>query len=212
MSAPIIPGFAFVEHLGSGGFADVFLYEQQWPRQRVAVKVIRADGDPDLAARMVAERQILATLDHPNIAKLLDGGVMEDGRPYLVMEHVAGLPIDTYCDRMRLSVPERLRLFATVARAVEHAHRNLVVHRDLKPSNILVTPDGRPKLLDFGIAKLMEPGEDPERPATRIMTPHFASPEQFAGAPATTAADVYGFGRVGRHVPRSRLEDPPRVS
>ncbi len=194
--------YRVLEELGRGGMGVVYLAQRDDGqfRRRVALKVIR-DDDPALAARIVAERQILASLDHPNIARLYDGGVSDDGRPYLAMEHVGGLPIDLYCDRMRLSVRERVRLFVTVARAVEHAHRNLVIHRDLKPSNILVTADGRPKLLDFGIAKLLNPAlASFDAPVTRhegqVLTPDYASPEQLRGETLTTASDVYSLGVV----------------
>ncbi len=146
------------------------------------------------------ERQILASLDHPNIARLLDGGTTEDGLPYFVMEYVEGVPIDEYCDRQALDVTGRLQLFRQVCAAVSYAHRRAVIHRDLKPSNILVGSDGVPKLLDFGIAKLLQAGERRESPATmleqRVMTPEYASPEQVRGEPVTTASDVYSLGVV----------------
>ena len=126
-------------------------------RKRVAIKVLREGTGPDLERRFRNERQILASIDHPHIAKLLDGGATESGLPYLVMEHIEGEPIDGYCDGRRLDTAERLRLFRTVCMAVHFAHQNLVVHRDLKPANILVTADRTPKLLDFGIAKLIKP-------------------------------------------------------
>ena len=149
--------------------------------------------------RLRTERQILATLDHPNIARLLDGGTTADGIPYLVLEYVEGVPIDEYCDAQRLGIPERLRLFRVVCSAVQAAHRNLIVHRDLKPSNILVTADGTPKLLDFGIAKLLDVRQTSHTIAmtqmdVRIMTPDHASPEQIRGEPVTTASDVYVLG------------------
>jgi serine/threonine-protein kinase len=152
-----------------------------------------------VVARFVGERQILASLSHPNIARLLDGGATDDGRPYLVMEHVEGRPIDRYCEERGLSIPERLRLFCVAGRAVQHAHRHLVIHRDLKPSNILVTEDGEVKLLDFGIAKLLDDAAGPAAPVmtrtgVRVMTPRFASPEQVRGEPVTTASDVYQLG------------------
>src|SRR5690606_27482823 len=126
-------------------------------RQQVAIKVVRQRLiDPQIEARLVGERQILANLDHPNIARLLDGGTTADGTPYLVMEYIAGIPIDEYCDACKLTINERLRLFRTICSAVHYAHQNLVVHRDIKASNILVTEDGTPKLLDFGIAKLLD--------------------------------------------------------
>ncbi len=191
------------DELGRGGTGVVYLAERDDGqfRRRVAIKVIQAGHDPELRARVLAERQILASLEHPNIAQLLDAGITDDGRFYLVMEHVAGLPLDLYCDRMRLSVRERLDLFVTVAEVVEHAHRNLVVHRDLKPSNILVTPEGRVKLLDFGIAKLLNPGlAGVDAPVTRrgslVLTPAYASPEQLRGESLTTATDVYSLGVI----------------
>jgi len=189
---------------GRGGMGIVHLAERDDGqfRRRVAIKVIRGGPDAvDLHGRFEAERHILASLDHPNIARLLDGGLTEDGRPYLVMEYIEGLPIDEYCRRQRLDVEDRLRLFCAVARAVHHAHRNLVVHRDLKPSNIFVTEDGVVKLLDFGIAKVLDPSVvGHSGPATRtgvgLMTPEYASPEQITGTPITTATDIYGLGVV----------------
>ena len=149
--------------------------------------------------RFHAERQILAALNHDNIARLLDGGATEDGRPYLVMEYVEGVLITQYCDQHRLTVPERLRLFRKVCAAVHYAHQNLIVHRDLKPPNILVTSKGVPKLLDFGIAKMLNPGQAgyavvQTRTELRVMTPEYASPEQVRGEMITTASDVYALG------------------
>ena len=205
MEAPARIGiYRIVSELGRGGMGVVFLAERddgQFWRQ-VAIKIISgAAQSTDLRTRFEAERQILATLDHPNIARLYDGGVTDDGRPYLVMEYVQGLPIDEYCRTNDLSVDERLRLFCTVARAVHHAHRRLVVHRDLKPTNILVTNEGEVKLLDFGIAKILDPsmvgGAAPEtRTGIHLMTPEYAAPEQVMGEPITTATDVYGLGVV----------------
>ena len=196
--------YRVVSELGRGGMGVVFLAErddgQFW--RRVAIKVISGGArSADQKARFEAERQILASLDHPNIARLYDGGVTEDGRPYLVMEYVHGLPIDEYCRTNDLSVEQRVRLFCTVARAVHHAHRRLVVHRDLKPSNILVTTDGEVKLLDFGIAKILDPsmvgGEAPQtQTGLHLMTPEYAAPEQVMGETITTATDVYGLGVV----------------
>ena len=198
-----IGAYRVVSELGRGGMGVVYLAERadgQF-RQRVAIKLLHAGHDPGLHARFLAERQILASLDHPNIARLLDGGVLEDGRPYLVMEQVPGLPIDVYCDRIRLTIPERIRLFNDVARAVDHAHRNLVIHRDLKPSNILVTSKGEVKLLDFGIAKILNPGLAPDGAARtvtdhRALTPEYASPEQVRGETLTTVTDVYSLGVI----------------
>ena len=169
--------------------------------KQVAVKLIRGGlAGHDVLRRFQRERQVLANLDHPNITRLLDGGAAADGRPYLVMEFVDGQPIDRYCRERRLDRSQRLRLFREVCLAVHYAHQNLVVHRDLKPANILITPEGRPKLLDFGIAKLLEPapartGHTTE-PAGAARTLPFCSPEQIRGGPITTAADVYALGVV----------------
>jgi eukaryotic-like serine/threonine-protein kinase len=166
-------------------------------RKAVAIKLVPEAGVSDVARqRFLDERQILAGLDHPNIARLLDGGQTEDGLPYLVMELVSGERIDAFCDARRLGVADRVRLFTAVAAAVHHAHRNLVVHRDLKPANVLVTADGVPKLLDFGIARLRDPSGDavPTVTALRAMTPEYASPEQVRGEPLTVATDVYSLG------------------
>jgi len=194
--------YRLVREVGYGGMGSVFLAERDDDlyQQRVAVKIIRRGLDTDeLVRRFVAERQILATLQHPNIARLLDGGVTSDGRPYYVMEYVDGEPLDVHCDRRRCHVDERLRLFAVVARAVQFAHQNLVVHRDLKPSNVFVTRDGEIRLLDFGIAKLLDPDTAPHavpetQTGVRMMTPQYASPEQMRGDAITTATDVYGLG------------------
>jgi serine/threonine-protein kinase len=193
--------YRLLREIGHGGMGIVYDAERDDGqfRRRVAIKIIRQGSDPELLNRIGAERQILAGLDHPNIARLLDGGITPDGRPYLVMEHVDGLRIDVYCERMRLTVSERLRLFNVVARAVDFAHRNLVVHRDLKPSNILVTPDGRAKLLDFGVAKLLHPWMMADAPITRerqALTLEYASPEQLRGESLTTTTDVYSLGVV----------------
>ena len=193
--------YRILRKLGQGGMGEVFLAvrEDEFQR-RVVVKVVRPDlENPDLLRRLRAERQILAGLDHPHIAHLYDGGSTDDGRPYFVMEYVEGVPIVRYCDENQLSVDERVTLFRKVCSAVQYAHQNLVVHRDLKPSNILVTADGEPKLLDFGIAKLLNPAAGPEHldvTATwqRILTPQYASPEQVRGKLVTTASDVYSLG------------------
>ena len=194
--------YRVLRELGRGGMGVVYLAERadgQY-RQRVAIKVLRNTPDTEqLHRRFVAERQILASLNHPNIAQLLDGGVTDAHLPFLVMEYVDGIPITTYCDRQHLSVEERLHLFRDACAAVHHAHQNLVIHRDIKPSNILVTSEGRLKLLDFGIAKLMNPTLGPtDQPLTRtewrVMTPEYASPEQVRGDSLTTASDVYALG------------------
>ncbi|HEX4499084.1 MAG TPA: serine/threonine-protein kinase [Thermoanaerobaculia bacterium] len=187
-------------------------------RQSVAIKVVRRGMDTEeIVRRFRSERQILAHLDHPNIARLFDGGTTEDGRPYFVMEHVEGVPIDEYCRDRKLPVPARLELFRQVCSAVHFAHQNLIVHRDLKPGNILVTAEGIPKLLDFGIAKLLDPNQDLfalTRVELRPMTPEYASPEQVRGETITTASDVYSLGvllyvLLTGHLPyRSGKRDP----
>ena len=192
--------YRLVRLIGRGGMGRVYLAERDDDqyRQQVALKVVRDDYDTALLAeRFRAERQILARLQHPNISTLLDGGVAADGRPYLVMQYEPGLPITTYCDEHTLDVRARLELFATICDTVHFAHTNLVVHRDLKPSNILVTDEGRPKLLDFGIAKILEGDLDFTRPVTRdvrMFTPEHAAPEQVSGGTITTATDVYSLG------------------
>jgi len=201
-SGEIIGPYRLVRLLGRGGMASVYLAERadgQWHRQ-VALKLLRRGLDTDdLVRRFVAERQILSSLSHPNIARLLDGGATDDGLPYLVMDYVEGTPITRYCEEHESTVDDRLRLFQAVGRAVQYAHANLVVHRDLKPSNILVTADGSVKLLDFGIAKLLDPdGGSPDAQHTRTgfqpLTPEYASPEQVRGETITTASDVYQLG------------------
>jgi non-specific serine/threonine protein kinase/serine/threonine-protein kinase len=189
--------------IGRGGMGAVYLAlrDDAAYEQRAALKLIRPDAlTPDVRRRFLSERQILARLSHPNIAHLLDGGTAPDGRPYLILEYVDGLPITAYADRKGFSTEARLRLFLEVASAVAYAHRNLVVHRDLKPGNILVTEGGVPKLLDFGIAKLLTPDIEGDLTATlvaqRVLTPEYASPEQIRGEPVTTLSDVYSLGVV----------------
>jgi serine/threonine-protein kinase len=193
--------YSVVRELGRGGMGTVYLaeFEGEGFRQQVAVKVLRRGIDTDdVMQRFVTERRILASLNHPGIAGLHDGGTTDDGRPYLVMEFVDGEPIAAYCDRKRLTVAERLRLVIDVSDAIRAAHANLVVHRDLKPSNILVTAEGHVKLLDFGIAKLLGPDDDGERTRTGqyLLTPEYASPEQLRGGPVTTATDIYQLGAL----------------
>ncbi|MDX1394309.1 MAG: serine/threonine-protein kinase [Gemmatimonadota bacterium] len=194
-----IGAYRVVRLLGEGGMGAVYLAERADGQfeQQVAIKLVqpwRLRGG-ELVQRFVRERQILARLQHPNIARLYDGGVTADGLPFLVMEFVEGRPITEYCESSGLSVDRRVRLLQDVGRAVQYAHRNLVIHRDLKPSNILVTDDGEVKLLDFGIAKLLAEDEDAERTRTGpVMTPAYAAPEQVAGADVTTATDVYTLG------------------
>jgi serine/threonine protein kinase/tetratricopeptide (TPR) repeat protein len=191
--------YRIVRMLGRGGMATVYLAERADGQfeQAVALKVLDVSRDFDaLTARFAQERRILARLEHPNIARLIDGGSTRNGQPYVVMEWVDGEPIDRYCDNHRLDVEQRIRLFGDVASAVQYAHGHLVVHRDIKPSNILVTSASVPKLLDFGIAKLLEPdGAAPiTRSAQHPMTPEYASPEQVRGELLTTASDVYQLG------------------
>src|SRR5580693_2867550 len=189
--------YELLEEIGEGGMGAVYravradgMYEKQ-----VAIKLIRGGMSSEFfISRFKNERQILAALEHPNIARLLDGGVTEKNLPYVVLEFVPGIPIDEYCGRHKLSTADRLKLFRTVCAAVQYAHQNLVVHRDLKPGNILVTAEGIPKLLDFGIAKLTDPSADATRTADEALTLNYASPEQVRGGPVTTAADIYSLG------------------
>jgi non-specific serine/threonine protein kinase/serine/threonine-protein kinase len=198
----IVGAFRLVERIGTGGMSAVYRGERVDSafRQQVAVKLIAvARGDPAADRRFRAERQILASLRHPHIVTLVDGGVTGDGLGYLVMEYVEGCSIVEYCRTHVLPLPERLRLCRQVCSAIHHAHRHSVVHRDLKPSNILVTPDGVPKVLDFGIAKLLD---DPALGAATLaspfgpgpLTPNYASPEQLRGLPITTSCDIYALG------------------
>ena len=200
--------YRIVGELGRGGMGTVYLAERDDGlfEQQVAVKVVHSNLDADnTEGRFARERSILAALKHPHIARLYDGGMTDDGRPYLVMEYIDGRPLTAYCDAHRLSIRQRLELFRAVCAAVQYAHQNLVVHRDLKPSNILVTEgsDGAPtvKLLDFGIAKLLAADDDaPEESLTRtahtVMTPEYAAPEQVRRRPVTTATDVYSLGVI----------------
>jgi serine/threonine-protein kinase len=192
--------YRILREIGQGGMATVYLAVREGGdfEQRVAIKVVRGLLGGDALRRFRAERQILASLEHPSIARLLDGGTTTDGVPYLAMEYIDGVPIDQYCNDRRLAIRERLQLFCRVCDAVSHAHRNLVVHRDIKPSNILITEDGTPRLLDFGIARLIADDGPSGMPLTmtgmRMLTPEYASPEQVRGEPITTAADVYSLG------------------
>ncbi len=187
--------------LGHGGMGSVWLAERAdglFTRQ-VALKLIHpALKSRVLSERFAREREILASLNHPNIARLLDAGFAEDGQSYLALDYVAGRPLTTYCDERRLSIRERLELYRQVLSAVQYAHAHLVIHRDLKPANILVTEEGQAQLLDFGIAKLLSEGEAKETELTqlggRALTPDYAAPEQIIGAPVTIAADVYALG------------------
>ena len=217
-----------VREIGRGGMAVVFLSERADGQffQHAAVKLVKRGVDTEeVVARFAQERQILASLQHPGIARLLDGGVSPDGRPWLAMEHVDGEPIDLWADSRQLSVRGRVEMLVTVARAVAAAHRRLVVHRDIKPSNILVTEAGEVKLLDFGIAKILDTEAWGAAPATRtvmrLLTPEYASPEQIRGEPVTISSDVYQLGLLlyellsGRRARQSRpgtVADLPRPS
>jgi len=192
--------YRVLRELGHGGMGTVYLAARADDQYQkiVAVKVVRGLDSAEIIRLFRRERQILAGLEHPNIARLFDGGTTDDGLPYFVMEYVEGDPINDFCDKLRLSVQERLKLFQSVCAAVQYAHRNLVVHRDIKPGNILVTTDGVPKLLDFGIAKLLDSQVAGEAVTMTgmTMTPDYASPEQASGVAITTAADIYSLGVV----------------
>jgi serine/threonine protein kinase/tetratricopeptide (TPR) repeat protein len=201
MTGRRIGAYRILREIGQGGMAVVYLGERddQSYRKQVAIKMVKPGIDTEqVLNRFRNERQTLAALDHANIVKLLDGGSSEEGLPYLVMEYVEALPIDQYCDLHRLSIDDRLRLFREVCSAVQYAHEKLVIHRDLKPANILIAKDGTPRLLDFGIAKLLNPECFQTALVTRTdwrpMTPEYASPEQIRGQAVTTATDVYSLG------------------
>jgi eukaryotic-like serine/threonine-protein kinase len=215
-----------VRELGRGGMGTVFLAvraDDQY-RKQVAIKLVNRGMDTDtILRRFMMERQILANLEHPNIAGLLDGGSTTDGLPYFVMEYVEGQPIDEFCDARTFTTTQRLELFRQVCAALQYAHQNLVIHRDIKPSNILVTAAGVPKLLDFGIAKLLSPGwasdaGDPTASMQVLMTPAYASPEQLRGLSISTASDVYSLGVVlyellsGHHPYRSASPVPEEMA
>lgn len=222
-----VGNYRVVERLGSGGMGAVYKAERDDDQYRaaVAIKFMRADSAALAEWRFRAERQILAGLDHRNIARLLDGGTIDGAAPYVVMELVQGEPIDRYCDARQLNVDERVQLFLQVCAAVQYAHQRLIVHRDLKPSNIFVTADGTVKLLDFGIAKLLHPdaiegaeARDETATALRVMTLEYASPEQISGATITTASDIYSLGVLlyrllaGQSPYRSAKDDTARMA
>ncbi|HYP07106.1 MAG TPA: protein kinase [Bryobacteraceae bacterium] len=194
--------YKIVDEVGHGGMGSVYkAFRADDPKQQpVAVKIIRSGMSTEYVVRRFKhERQALAALDHPNVAKLLDGGVTEDGLPFFVMEHIDGRPIDAYCDENRLSIEARLRIFQQICSGVQAAHDRRIIHRDIKPGNILVDESGCPKLLDFGIAKILDPElstqtMDPTATVLRLMTPEYASPEQVCGEPVTAASDVYSLG------------------
>jgi serine/threonine protein kinase len=196
--------YQIVEEIGVGGMGEVYRAvraDDQYHKQ-VAIKLVRSGQDSSFVlGRFKNERQILAGLDHPNIARLLDGGTTEEGVPYFVMELIEGQVIDQYCDARKLATAERLKLFLQVCSAVQYAHQRLIIHRDIKPGNILVTSEGVPKLLDFGIAKILDAdslaaGFEPTVTMFRMLTPEYASPEQIRGEPITTSSDVYALGVV----------------
>jgi len=202
-TASRIGPYRIIGLIGRGGMGAVYLAERDDDqyRKRVALKLLPSwsAGDEQRVRRFVEERQILAALEHPDIARLLDGGVTSDGLPWFAMEYVEGTPIDRYCQERDLSIDQRLELFCRVCTAVAYAHRSLVVHRDLKPANILVKADGAVKLLDFGIAKLLDrdagsASVELTQTSERFMTPLFASPEQLRGVPVSTTSDVYALG------------------
>ena len=195
--------YELIEEIGIGGMGEVYKARRvdDEYQQQVAIKLVHGGpGSSFIGSRLRAERQILASLQHPNIARLFDGGTTEEGVPYIVMELIDGQPITEYCARHNLDIAARLRLFVQVCTAVQFAHQRMVIHRDLKPGNVLVTHDGVPKLLDFGIAKILEPGAttgaraDLTIAALGILTPQYASPEQLLGEPVTAASDVYSLG------------------
>ena len=202
--APLAEGavlgpWRILREIGRGGMGAVHLAERADGAfaLRVAIKVVKRGMDTvEVLRRFEEERRILATLDHPNVARLIDGGATPDGRPYLVMEYVEGRPIDAWSDAAKLDLRRRVELFRGVCEAVHQAHRRLIVHRDVKPSNVLVTGDGVPKLLDFGIAKLMDAEGSATSTGVRVLTPDYAAPEQLTGEPVTTATDVYALGRL----------------
>ncbi|MHC4416238.1 MAG: protein kinase domain-containing protein [Planctomycetota bacterium] len=195
-----IGSYRVLRELSRGGMGVIYLGEDERFHRRVAIKVVKRGMDTEAVLhRFELERRLLAALNHQGISRLYDGGETPDGLPYFVMEYVEGRPLDQFCDTHCLTIAERLQLFASVCDAVHYAHQNLVVHRDLKPGNILVTEEGVPKLLDFGIAKLLNPelslmGRELTSPGTRVMTPEYASPEQVRGEPITTGSDVYSLG------------------
>ncbi len=185
--------------IGRGGMGEVYLARREGAdfEQHVALKLMRTgSGGNDGHRRFLAERRLLARLEHPNIARLYDGGFAEDGQPWYAMQHIDGAPLTAYCDAMRMPLPARLRLFAKVCEAVAHAHRHLIVHRDLKPGNVLVDARGEPHLLDFGIAKLLVSEDADSGAETALMTPEYAAPEQLRGEAVSIATDVYALGAV----------------
>jgi len=196
-----IGNYQIIKKIGEGGMGAVYLAERADVKQRVALKIIRHGADSEIILRRFRrEQEILAALEHPNIARLLDVGASPEGVPFLAMEYVEGEDLTAYSLRKNLSIGERLILFRKVCEAVSYAHSRLVVHRDLKPSNIIVNEKGEPKLLDFGISKLITESESPEEKGTvtslGMLTPNYASPEQFRGETVSTSTDVYSLGVI----------------
>ena len=205
-TAPVglrVGAYELVREIGRGGMGSVYLATRADSefRKRVAIKLIRHGMESPFAIRRFRnERQILATLEHPNIARLIDGGTTEKGFPYVVMELVEGEPLLQYCEAHELPIADRLEIFRKVCSAVHYAHRRMIIHRDLKPANVLVKKDGSPKLLDFGVAKLVDPESTDPMPSDpgriRMVTPAYASPEQMRGDPATVQSDIYSLGVI----------------
>lgn len=196
-SGTVVGGFRIERLIGRGGMGEVYLAQRDGADfdQRVALKLLR----PEAAGRFgsfAAERRVLAGLDHPGIARLIDGGIAPDGRPFMAMDYVEGQEIDLWCAEHHPDLATRLRLFLEVCDAVSHAHARLVIHRDLKPANILVDDSGHARLLDFGVARLLDVDDDERRTTEAMLTPHYAAPEQFTGAPMTVATDVYALGAI----------------
>jgi serine/threonine protein kinase len=218
-----IGAYRILREIGCGGMGNVYLAARADDafQKLVAIKIIRRGMDFDeIVQKFRAERQILAMLDHPNIARLVDGGATDDGWPFFAMEFIEGEPIDKYCEGHKLNIAERLKLFQNVCSAVSYAHQNLIVHRDIKPANVLVTKGGVPRLLDFGIAKLLAPdsaAQDKTLTAFRALTPEYASPEQVRGEPITTASDIYSLGVLlywlltGHRPYRSPMSSPAEI-
>src|SRR5277367_727239 len=220
-----IAQYRIVENVGSGGMGEVYRAvraDDQFEKQ-VAIKLVHAgEASGFVIGRFKNERQILASLDHPNIARLLDGGVTNEGVPYFVMELVEGQPIDKYCDSHKLGIPTRLQLFLQVCSAMQYSHQHQIIHRDIKPANILVTAEGVPKLLDFGIAKILDHSVVAGPVAQtqtrfRAFTPEYASPEQIKAGPIGTASDVYALGVLlyelltGHRPYRCRTRSPSEI-
>ncbi|HYW70574.1 MAG TPA: serine/threonine-protein kinase [Pyrinomonadaceae bacterium] len=191
-------GYRIARLIGEGGMGEVYLAEDPELKRKVALKLIKGHATKDILRRFQSERQILANLKHANIAQLYEAGATADGLPFFAMEYVEGDPIDKFVADCGLTLNEGLKLFATVCSAISYAHQNLIIHRDIKPGNILVTKNGEPKLLDFGIAKLLQDESEPDATASmfRALTPQYASPEQIKGEPITTASDIYSLGTL----------------